>query len=192
MLDSTKIIPPHDTWTTRSVQEVVIRPIYADDEGRMSRVHRSLSPETVYTRYFNVLKLRERVAHDRLDKVCHLATRDETVLLVETAESFAPGREIIGVGRLSVLREMHAGEIAFVVADSYQRQGIGTELLHRLVAVAQERKLSRLYAHILPTNVAMQRFCLNTGIQLIGSLTDGEETAEIDLSATARERPYQR
>jgi acetyltransferase len=185
MLDSTQNVHSRDIWTARSGLEVLIRPICGDDEGKMSRFHQSLSPETVYTRYFNALKLSERIAHDRLDRVCHPARRDETVLVVETAEQASLGREIIGVGRLSVLHATHAGELAFVVVDSYQRQGIGTELLHRLLAVAQERKLSHLYAHILPTNVAMQRICLNTGMQLIGSPTDGEVTAEIDLSMTA-------
>jgi acetyltransferase len=75
----------------------------------MSRFHRSLSPETVYTRYFNVLKLSERISHDRLDRVCHPAPSDETVLVVEIAETFDLGREIIGVGRLSFLHEMQTG-----------------------------------------------------------------------------------
>jgi acetyltransferase len=178
----------HKMWTTRSGQEVVIRPICGDDEDKMSRFHGSLSAETVYTRYFNVLKLSERIAHDRLDQVCHPAPREETVLVVETAELFVPSREIIGVGRLSVLPGMHTAEMAFVVGDSHQRQGIGTELLRRLLLVAKATKVSRLRAHILPTNIAMQRICLNTGMQLIGGLTDGEVTAELDLSAPAQER----
>lgn len=189
MVHSIQQVHDGDTWTTYNWQEVVIRPICGNDEDGMSRFHRSLSHETVYTRYFNVLNLSERIAHIRLDRVCHPLSSDETVLVVETAEPFVPGREIIGVGRLSFLHEMQAGEMALVVGDSYQRQGIGTELLRRLFTVAQERELSRVYAHILPTNVAMQRICLNMGMQLIGGLTDGEVIAQIDLSATANERP---
>jgi acetyltransferase len=184
MLDSIVKDAFGDTWTNRAGQKVVIRPIRGDDEDRMSRFHSSLSPETVYTRYFNALKLSERIDHDRLKRVCRPVPGDETVLVVETNAPDASGREIIGVGRLSVLQDTHTGEIAFVVSDSYQRQGIGTELLRRLLTIAQSRRISHLRAHILPTNVAMQRICLNTGMQLIGSLTDSEVTAEIDLSAT--------
>jgi len=151
----------------------------------MSRFHRSLSPESVYTRYFNVLKLSERIAHDRLDRICHPSPHDETVLIAEIGEPSASSREITGVGRLSVLPGFQTGEIAVVVSDAYQRQGIGTELMCRLFSVARERKLSRLCAHILPINISMQRICLNAGMQFIGSPTDGEVTAEIDLSATA-------
>jgi acetyltransferase len=175
-----------DLWTTRSGLAVSIRPICGDDEDAMSRFHSSLSAETVYTRYFNALKLSERIAHSRLDRVCHPAPRDETVLVVETVPPSAPGREIVGVGRLSVLPDTHTGEIAFVVSDSFQRQGIGSELLRRLHAAGLERKLRRLCAHILPSNAAMQRICLNAGMHLIGGFTDDEVTAEIDLQPTSK------
>ncbi len=184
MLDSIQS-KSDDPWFTRTGQEVVIRPICGDDESKMAEFHRTLSPETVFTRYFNVLKLSQRVAHERLNRICHPASPDETVLVVEATEPFPRGCEIVAVARLSVPPGGHTGEVAFVVSDLYQRQGIGTELLRRLLKIAQANNLSLVRAHILRTNIAMQRVCLNLSMHLVDGLTDGEMAAEIDL----RQRP---
>jgi acetyltransferase len=170
-----------DPWTTRGGLGVFVRPISGEDEEGMARFHRSLSPETVYTRYFNVSKPSVRTAHARLDRVCHPAPSDETVLLVETAFPQASGRQIIGVGRLSVVPGTESAEVAFVVADSFQRQGIGSELLRRLVEVAGRRALRHLRAHLLPGNVAMRELCLRAGMRLAGGHAEREITADMDL-----------
>jgi acetyltransferase len=181
-LESMRKLKVSDSWTTRSGHEVEIRAIRGDDEESMTRFHRSLSPETVYTRYFNVLKLSERITHERLDRVCHPATHQEMVFVVETKDSSPPGRQIVGVGRLSILPETQKGEIAIVISDSWQRQGIGSEVLRRLIKVAGEMKLHRLCAHILSANAGMRLICLNAGMRITGELWDSEMKAELDLS----------
>jgi len=130
MLDSMPKPQADDRWKTRSGRPVTIRPIRGDDEERMRRFHRSLSPASVYTRYFNVLKLSQRIAHQRLDRVCHPVTNNETVLVVEAAELNDSQSQIIGVGRLSAAAGNRTGELAIIVSDANQRQGIGTELMH--------------------------------------------------------------
>ncbi|HET8626023.1 MAG TPA: GNAT family N-acetyltransferase, partial [Thermomicrobiales bacterium] len=45
----------------------------------------------------------------------------------------------------------------------YQRHGLGTELLRRLVDAARAERLDRLVAAILPDNYAMQRVCQRLG-----------------------------
>jgi acetyltransferase len=56
------------------------------------------------------------------------------------------------------------------VADSYQGLGLGTELLSRLVRVAQDEGLHQITAEILVENVAMQRVCEKVGFQLHRSM----------------------
>ncbi len=176
MIDSTAPTAAVEAWRTRGDLDIIIRPIRGDDETNLARFHGTLSPETVYTRYFNVLKLSKRVAHERLDRVCHPVADDEIVLLAEM------DRQIIGVGRLSVLHGPTSGEVAFVVGDTFQRQGIGAELLRRLLSVARERKLGRVFAHFLCANVAMRRICLNAGMRLTSGLKESVATAEIDFA----------
>ncbi|SIO39983.1 Ribosomal protein S18 acetylase RimI [Bradyrhizobium erythrophlei] len=61
---------------------------------------------------------------------------------------------IAGGGRFIVVQPGQA-EIAFVVVDDYQGQGIGTILMRHLAVLAQDAGLKELIAEVLPENSAM-------------------------------------
>jgi len=61
---------------------------------------------------------------------------------------------IIGGGRYVVVRPGQA-EIAFVIIDTYQAQGIGTLLMRHLGALARDAGLKELIAEALPKNIAV-------------------------------------
>ena len=61
---------------------------------------------------------------------------------------------IVGGGRYIVVRPGQA-EIAFVVVDAYQGQGIGTILMRHLAVLARDAGLKELIAEVLPENTAM-------------------------------------
>ena len=61
---------------------------------------------------------------------------------------------IVGGGRYVVVETGHA-EIAFIVVDSYQRQGLGAILVRHIVGLARAAGLKQLSADVLPENVAM-------------------------------------
>jgi len=42
------------------------------------------------------------------------------------------------------------------VSDKYQRHGLGSELLRRLIQVARDEKLDEIVANILPENHSMR------------------------------------
>lgn len=54
-----------------------------------------------------------------------------------------------------------------LVIDEYQEEGIGTELLRRLVQVGEDEDLDRITADILEQNQAMQRVCEKLGFDLV-------------------------
>ena len=147
----------------------------------MARFHQTLSPESVYTRYFNFMKQSTRTAHERLCRVCHPNPDREAVLVAESARPDGGGREIIAVGRLSKLPDANVAEIALIVSDSHQRCGVGTEVTRRLIEIAKQRHLARLVAHILTGNVAMQHLCVAAGMRLSNPPGGGEVKAELDL-----------
>jgi len=70
---------------------------------------------------------------------------------------------IIGVGRLSKARGLNEAEFALIVSDRYQRKGLGTELLKRLVQVGRDEKLARITASILAENYGMHHVSKNVG-----------------------------
>jgi RimJ/RimL family protein N-acetyltransferase len=52
-------------------------------------------------------------------------------------------------------QQVGQAELAFVVVDAYQGNGIGTLLLRHLLAIAREAGLKELTAEVLPENAAM-------------------------------------
>jgi RimJ/RimL family protein N-acetyltransferase len=63
-------------------------------------------------------------------------------------------RAIAGGGRYIVVKPGQA-EIAFVVVDAYQGQGIGTILMRHLAVLARDAGLKELIAEVLPENAPM-------------------------------------
>ena len=108
----------------------------------MVKFHEGLSEHSVYMRYFHALKLDQRVAHERLTRICFIDYDRELVLVAIRRE---PVRQIVGIARLSKIYGSDAAEFAILIDDNYQGQGLGTELLKRLIkAAAEEPDLSFL------------------------------------------------
>ena len=57
-------------WTTTNGALVTIRPIRPEDEPLMAPFHRTLSEQSVHLRYFHLMKLSQRIEHERLAQVC--------------------------------------------------------------------------------------------------------------------------
>jgi acetyltransferase len=155
-------------WTMRDGQPVDIRPIRPEDEPKMVAFHEALSERSVYLRYAHMMQISQRVAHERLARICFIDYDREMALVAETQ----PGdeaSEIVGVGRLTKLYGTNDGEFAMLITDAYQRQGLGTELLRRLIEVGRREGLDRIVADILVQNNAMQTVCRKLGFEIIRS-----------------------
>jgi acetyltransferase len=168
-------------WTSHSGVAVVFRPIRPEDEPLLVRFHQRLSEQSVALRYFHAFKLSARVAHDRLTRICFIDYDREMALVVERKEPATGEPEIIAVGRLSKLHGVNAAEFALLVADDYQQQGFGTELLRRLIAIGRDEGLDRIGSEILLANTAMQRICQRLGFQLSRDSGQGTLKAVIEL-----------
>jgi acetyltransferase len=162
------------THTMRSGEEVTIRPIRPEDEPKLVTFHQRLSERSVYLRYASLMKLEQRVAHERLARICFIDYDREMALVAErTAEDGT--EEIIGVGRLTQHPGRDEAEFAMLVIDEFQEEGIGTELLRRLVQVGQDEGLDRITADILDQNRAMQRVCEKLDFDLVHSDDPAED-----------------
>jgi acetyltransferase len=153
-------------WLLKDGTSVTIRPVRPEDEPLMIQFHKTLSEESVYFRYFHLVKLSQRVAHERLVRICFIDYDREMVLVVERQNAPPQAAEILAVGRLSKLHGTQEAEFAMLVSDRYQCQGLGTELLRRLLQVAWDEDLERVTAEILAENSGMQRVCEKLGFHL--------------------------
>jgi acetyltransferase len=147
----------------------------------MVSFHKTLSEGSVYMRYFHVLPLDRRVAHERLTRICFVDYDREIALVADRRNSDVGEHEIIGVGRLTKLPNTNEAEFAILVSDKFQGRGLGTELLRRILEVGRAEKLRRIKGEILPENPQMQAICRKLGFQLRHAGGDTVVQASFDM-----------
>jgi acetyltransferase len=152
-------------WRTRDGLRLTIRPIRPEDEPRIAEFHGTLSERSVYMRYLHPIAFSQRVAHDRLARICFIDYDREMVLVAETAGTAARARQIVGVGRLTKLHWSQEAEFALLVSDQFQRRGLGTELLRRLLDVGRAEKLRRIEGYISAENLQMIKLATKLGFR---------------------------
>ncbi|MFH0903140.1 MAG: bifunctional acetate--CoA ligase family protein/GNAT family N-acetyltransferase [Pseudomonadota bacterium] len=161
---------------------VSIRPIRPQDEPLVVAFHHTLGERSIRLRYVHPMNLGQRIAHQRLVRICFTDYDRELALVVERSSAEAGGqeREIVAMGRLSKLPFRNEATFAILVGDRWQSRGIGTELLQRLVQIAKAEGLRLLHASILRENVQMLALCQMLGFDLLAM--PGEDTVRAILS----------
>jgi acetyltransferase len=169
------------SWTTRNGMQVTIRPIRPEDEPLMIKLHKTLSEASVFFRYFHLIKLSQRIAHERLTRLCFIDYDREMALVVDYQNPETGEHEILAVGRLSKLHGTSEAEFAILVSDRYQCQGLGSELLKRLLQVGRDEHLTLISAEILTENSAMQRVSEKLGFRIYPTADASVVRAEIRI-----------
>lgn len=167
-------------WQMRDGTPVTIRPIRPEDEPLIVEFHQNLSEQSIYMRYFHAMKLSQRVAHERMIRIC-FNDYDREIALVAEHRDEAGGVHILGVARLSKLYGTRESEFSMLVNDAYHGRGLGTELLRRLIEVARDEKLTCVKADILPENYPMQHVCEKLGFTVIREMDADMYKARLDL-----------
>ena len=130
-----------------------IRPITPEDAGALVEFHEQLSDRTIYFRHFAARPHLSDPEVTRFTTVDHL-TREAYVAVLRD--------RIIGVGRWDVVTPELA-EVAFVVRDDYQGQGLGTVLFELLAQSAYNLGIRQFVADMLPQNRGMVRLMEDYG-----------------------------
>jgi len=170
-------------WRFDDGTEVLIRPIRPEDEPLMVRFHGTVSERSVYLRYFHMINLDSRVAHERLTRICFIDYDREMALVVERRNPETSEREILAVGRLTKARQTNEAEFAVLIGDEFQGHGLGTELVRHLLEIARAEKLNRVTADILPENDPMMRICRQLGFRLQYSIEEHVVKADLALES---------
>ncbi|MCX6004564.1 MAG: GNAT family N-acetyltransferase, partial [Chloroflexi bacterium] len=77
--------------------------------------------------------------------------------------------EVVGVGQYGIGADMHSAEVAFAVRDSYQKMGIGTELLNYLIYLGKRNGLLAFTAEVLFDNKPMLSIFEKAGFAIYAS-----------------------
>jgi acetyltransferase len=157
-----------DHVTTSYGIPLEIRPLAAADRDRLADAFAGLSERTRYERF---LGPKPRLSEAELRFLCDVDhRRHEALAAIDPSD----GR-IVGVARYVTWPDRPGtADVAFVVADAWQGQGIGTLLMCRLLAVAPRNGVRRLTATTFAANRPARallrtfRFCARwTGADIV-------------------------
>jgi nucleotide-binding universal stress UspA family protein/RimJ/RimL family protein N-acetyltransferase len=128
----------------RDGARIVVRPIEPEDRDELAAGFERLSPESRYRRFFGPMReLRQR----DLGYLTQVDHRDHEALI---GLDDATGQGV-AVARF-VRTAPDEAEPAVVVADDWQRRGVGSSVLELLAARAREEGIGRFRAPVLATN----------------------------------------
>jgi len=147
-------VGPRELRTTYVLPDgtpVLFRPIHPTDEPRMRDLFYKLSQQTIYYRFMSFTKI---VPRKQIQDFVYIDHRND-VTIVGTLPA-AYGEEIIAVGSYYLDPKTNLAEVAFVVQDQWQNQGIGTFLLQYLIRIARRNGIRGFTAEVLMENKAMQ------------------------------------
>ncbi len=140
--------------------DFILRPIRPEDEPAMVAFHKELSEQSIRQRYFEFVSLNDRIAHERLLRICFNDYDHELALVAEL-----PSHKIMGVARFSHTARPGHGELKMIIADSFHNKGLGTLLLKQLMTCARKEEIRTLEAHVLHENEGMIHICEKCGFK---------------------------
>jgi RimJ/RimL family protein N-acetyltransferase len=148
--------------------QILIRPIRADDKRFLEDGLRQLSPESVHRRF---LSPKRSFSRAELRYLTEVDGRDHVALVAEYPGE--PVRRLVAVGRFVRWHDdPEAAEVAIVVADDWQRRGVGSLFAKRLATRARLSGIRRFTATMSSENVAahklMDKLALHLHEQHVG------------------------
>jgi GNAT superfamily N-acetyltransferase len=153
-----------------------VRPIRPDDAAKLVEFHATLSPRSVYLRFFSAHPTLSAAEVTRFTEVDY----ERRLALVATV-----GDRLIAVARYDRPPGASDAEVAFVVDDEYQHHGVGSALLDELAEAALARGVTTFMAETLVENRAMLDVFHHTGFSVTSSIEYGTVTLRFPIAPTA-------
>lgn len=143
-------------------EAILIRPIRPEDEKLVVEFHKELSENSMRQRYFNFVSLDQRIAHERLIRICFNDFDREIALVAISQES----DKLLGVIRISRISGTEEGILTMIILDGWQGKGLGSLLLDQALQVAKKEGVKRISSFILDENDGMLHISKKAGFSL--------------------------
>jgi RimJ/RimL family protein N-acetyltransferase len=153
--------------TLRNGERILIRALKPEDREGIIAAVAGIGSGSLYRRFFAVKRAfgeEETSYFLNPDFITHVA-------LAAVAEE--AGKPVIIGGARYVSAKPGQAEVAFLVTDKHQGQGIGAALMRHVVAIAREAGLRELTAEVLAENQAMLKVFERAGLPLTKSYEAG-------------------
>ncbi len=148
-------------WQLPDGTDVTIRPIRPEDAALEKKFVENLSDKSKYLRFF---QLSHELTQDMLIRFTQIDYDREMALVAVNEEK--DKKSIIAVARYTTLAKDDTCEYYIVVSDKWQKKGLGSQLLKRLIENAQDKGLKNMYGEILKENENMIELAKNLGFNI--------------------------
>jgi len=161
---------PEDLETYRTIktgQEIRLRPVKISDEPLLKDFFYDLSDKSMYRRF---ISLRTDMPHERLQEYVVVDFSKGIVCLAELKEN--DNDKVVGLGQYDILESTQYAEIALIVRDTYQNQGIGEQIVTYLATIAKKQGLVGFTAEVLLENSVMIHIFEKMGFNIENRIED--------------------
>ena len=182
------ISPYPDQYETRmrtiTGLDLFVRPIRPEDAPLLIELHKSLSPRSIYMRFFTPVK---ELPHSMLTRFTQIDYDREIALVAIAGPDLK--EKILGVARIiTVRRDPGKAEFAVVVGDPWQGKGIGAALLQRCLLIAGEHGIEEVFGSVLAENTQMLLLGRKLGFKVTSASGGSEFELSIDIRNAASDR----
>ena len=164
------------TMLLKDGTQVYFRSIQPTDEPRMKDLFYDLSKETIYYRF---MSKENKFTHRQIRDFVYIDHRKDVAIVGTIPE--AHGDDIICVGRYFLDEETNRAEVAFIIRDDWQNQGLGTFLYNHLAEVAKRNGIAGFTAEVLRSNDRMQTIFIHAGHKVSQTLEKDAYSFIIDF-----------
>ncbi|MCL2340288.1 MAG: bifunctional acetate--CoA ligase family protein/GNAT family N-acetyltransferase, partial [Proteobacteria bacterium] len=151
-----------------------IRPIKPEDAPLFVDLFNSLTPTSIYYRFFSVVKTLSPEILARFTQVDY----DREIAFVALNDSEDGVERMLGVANIVGEPDGRRGEFSVLVGDPWQGKEIGAKLLLQCLEIARERGMEVVWGTVLAEN----RHMIALGKKLGFTIKQGEDPAEYKLT----------
>lgn len=160
-------------FVSNSGRTVTLRPCTPDDAPFIAAMYQCLSRDTLYMRYCSCSPA--ITGESEAARLCSADPEHRAVVLALC------GGEVVGIGELGRV-EGETAEIALLVRDDCQGDGMGTALALHMIGVARVMGVARIQAYTLPDNHAVRRIASKLPYTVAYERSRGELLVTVDIS----------
>ena len=158
-----------------------VRPIKPEDAELFVQLFNTLSPTSIYYRFFRAMK---HLSHKMLARFTQV-DYDREISMV--AIDCSNGEErMIGVSQVFIHPDGKHGEFSILVGDPWHGKGVGANLLEHVLKIAKQRGLLNVWGTVLRENINMLALGKKLGFKITWS-SDGKEC---ELNINLKETPF--
>jgi acetyltransferase len=145
----------------RSGEALRIRPIRPEDAALEIAFAERMSARSRYMRFFSAGRGLTPAMLVRLTQVDY----DRELALIALSQPAGAGEQIVGVARFAANPDGESCEFAVALDDLWNRRGVATILMERLIEAARDAGYRRMTGYVLPENESMLKLAGRLGFE---------------------------